>query len=160
VRPVGIVGRALFSIAIAGIVAAVDPATVFAAELREGTRVPVRLQGVINSETSRIGQPITFVVTTDVLVGDTVVIKKDTPVMGVVVRARRMRWGFLQHKPRLAFRFSYTTMADGRVIGLRSSPLATGYPQVVTNRGEKGHAMLWAGGVDLFEAYVDGNYEI
>src|SRR5262245_63824088 len=145
----------------AGIVAAVDPATVFAAELREGTRVPVRLQGVINSETSRVGQPITFVVTTDVLVGDSVVIKRDTPVMGVVVRARRMRWGFLQHRPRLAFKFSYTTLADGRVIGLRSTPLATGNPQVVTYRGSaKGAAMLWAGGVDLFEAYVDGNYEI
>ena len=39
-------------------------------------RVPVRLQGEINSETSRVGQPIKFVVITDVIVGDTVVIKK------------------------------------------------------------------------------------
>ena len=76
--------------------------------------------------------------------------------MGVVVRARRMRWGFLQHKPRLAFRFSYTTTTDGRVIGLRASPLPTGDPHVVVNRGEKGHAMLWVGGTDVFEAYVDG----
>ena len=101
-RRVDIVGRALFAIAVAGIVTAADPSTVFAAELRDSTRVPVRLQGEINSETSRVGQPIKFVVITDVIVGDTVVIKKDTVVMGVVVRARRMRWGFLQHKPRLA----------------------------------------------------------
>jgi hypothetical protein len=154
------VGRALCAVAIAGIVAAVDPSIVFAAELRDSTRVSVRLQGVINSETSRVGQPITFVVTTDVLVGDTVVIKRDTPVMGVVVRARRMRWGFMQHKPRLAFRFSYTTTTDGRVIGLRSSPLPTGAAHVVGNRGEKGHAVLWVGGADQFEAYVDGTYEI
>ena len=159
-RGVDIVGRALFAIAVAGIVTAADPSTVFAAELRDSTRVPVRLQGEINSETSRVGQPITFVVITDVIVGDTVVIKKDTVVMGVVVRARRMRWGFLQHKPRLSFRFSYTTTTDGRVVGLRASPQPTGDPLVVINRGEKGHAMLWVGGTDVFEAYVDGNYEI
>jgi len=136
------------------------PPAAFAGELRDSTPVPVRLLGAINTETSRPGQSLQFVVTTDVLVGDTVVIKRDTMVMGVVVRSRRMRWGFLQHKPRLAFRFSYTTAADGRVIGLRSSPLPLGGDHVVGNRGEKGHAVLWIGGTDVFHAYVDGNYQM
>jgi len=161
VSPDGIVGRAVLSIAIAGIVAAIDPSTVFADQLRDSTTVLVRMQGGINTETARVNQPITFVVTTDVVVGDTVVIKKDTLVMGVVVRARRMRWGFVQRRPRLAFRFSYTTTTDGRVVRLRTSPfLPAGTDLVVTNRGRSGHAMLWVGGTDVFAAYVDGNYEI
>ena len=44
--------------------------------------------------------------------------------------------------------------------GCAPSPQPTGDPHVVMNRGEKGHALLWVGGTDVFEAYVDGNYEI
>jgi hypothetical protein len=134
--------------------------TAFAAQLRDSTRIPIRLVGGITSETNNTGQSLHFVVMSDIVVDDEIVIRKDTPVVGVIVKARRVRLGFTRHRPKLAFRFSYTTTLGGQVISLRSSPVRQIDDQLVVQRGTPGHAMLWAGGADVFEAYVDGNYEI
>jgi hypothetical protein len=131
-----------------------------AAQLPDSTRVSVRLIGGITSETTTTGQSLQFVVMNDVVVGNEVLIRKDTPVVGVVVRARRVHWGFTHRKPRLAFEFRYTTTATGQVINLRSTPVRQLDNRIEVIRGQKGHALVWAGGADLFDAYVDGNYEI
>ena len=144
-------------VAIALLVSVGRPAA--GARIADSTPVPVRLLGLINSETSRPGQPLSFVVASDVVVDGEVVITKGTPASGEVVRAKRMKWGFLQHKPKLAFRFTQTTTASGRVISLRASPQRDGGDGHVPNRTAS-HSFLWAGGADVFEAYVDGDYEM
>ena len=142
------------------VAAAADPATAVAAQLRDSTRIPIRLIGGMTTETTQPGESLHFVVMSDIIVNDQIVIRKDTPVVGVVVKAKRVRLGFTRHRPKLAFRFSYTTTLSGQVITLRSTPVRQLDDQVAVQRGTSGHAMLWAGGADVFEAYVDGDYEI
>jgi hypothetical protein len=150
--------RVMFLTAIA--LAVAGESSLAAAQLRDSTRIPIRLVGGITSETTQTGQALHFVVMSDIVVNDEIVIRKDTPVVGVVVKARRVRLGFTRHRPKLAFRFSYTTTLGGQVIALRSSPVRQVDDQVVVQRGTPGHAMLWTGGADIFDAYVDGDYEI
>src|SRR5262245_42744161 len=138
--------------------AALHPTLASAAQLRDSTRIPVRLVGAITSETTQTGQTLTFVVMSDVVVDDTILIRKDTPVVGEIVRARRVHWGFTHRHPRLAFRFRYTTTASGQVIALRSSPVRQLNDQIQVQQGRDGHALLWTGGAILFDAYVDGHY--
>ena len=157
-RRVRAIGRGLLGSAIA-LIATLDPSTSAAAELRDSTRVPVRLIGGITSETTKTGQSLQFVVMNDIVVDNTILIRKDTPVVGEVVKARRVQWGITHRKPRLAFRFRYTTTPNGQVIALRSSPVRQPDDQIVVQQGRNGHALLWTGGAILFDAYVDGNYD-
>ena len=144
--------------ALVALAAAIDPSTLLAAQqLPDSTRIPVRLVGGITSETTKTGQELQFVVMSDVIVNDAILIRRDTLVVGEVVRARRVRLGPIRKGPRLAFRFKYTTTVDGKVIALRTSPVRQEYDQIVVRRGG---AMLWTGGAILFDAYVDGNYGI
>jgi len=130
------------------------------ARIADSTPVPVRLLGVINSETSRPGQPLEFTVADDVYVDGELVIKKGTPALGVVVVSKRARWGPLQRHPKLTFRFTNTTASNGQTIALRATRQRNGGDGVVPDRSTQERQMLWAGGTDLFEAYVDGDYEL
>jgi hypothetical protein len=139
------------------------PSTGFGAELPDSTRITVRLVGGIDSESAKVGQLLQFLVMNDVVVDDAVLIKRDTVVVGEVVRARRVHWGFTHRKPRLAFRFRYTTAVNGQAITLRSTPgplRDIEDDRIVVQQGRDGHALLWTGGAILFDAYVDGNYEV
>jgi hypothetical protein len=143
--------------------ATLAPSTCFAAELPDSTRISVRLVGGIDSESAKVGQLIQFAVMNDVVVDDAVLIKRDTVVVGEVVRARRVHWGFTHRHPRLAFRFRYTTAVNGQAITLRSTPArlrTVEDDQIAVQQGRDGHALLWTGGAILFDAYVDGNYEV
>jgi hypothetical protein len=143
--------------------AAMAPSTCFGAELPDSTRISVRLVGGVDSESAKVGQLLQFVVMNDVVVDDAVLIKRDTVVVGEVVRARRVHWGFTHRRPRLAFRFRYTTAVNGQAITLRSTPARlrdVDDDQIVVQQGRDGHALLWTGGAILFDAYVDGNYEV
>jgi hypothetical protein len=140
--------------------AALAPSTAFATELPDSTRISVRLVGAVDSESAKVGQLLQFVVMNDVIVDDAVLIKRDTVVVGEVVRAHRVHWGFTHRKPRLAFRFRYTTAVNGQAITLRSWPVRQERDQIVVQQGRDGHALLWTGGAILFDAYVDGNYEV
>ena len=148
----------LVAIAACGITL-LHPAAQAAPRLSDSTPVPVRLVGLINSETSHPGQPLQFTVVSDVTVDGELMIRKGTMAEGVVVVVKRFRWGFLQKKPKLSFRFTQTTGSNGQVIALRATPARDGGDGVVTDRTTRHHSMLWAGGTDLFEAYVDGDYE-
>ncbi|HEX7794452.1 MAG TPA: hypothetical protein VF456_08890 [Vicinamibacterales bacterium] len=139
------------------------PSTCFGAELPDSTRISVRLVGGIDSESAKVGQLVQFLVMNDVIVDDAVLIRRDTVVVGEIVRARRVHWGFTHRKPRLAFRFRYTTAVNGQAITLRSTPARlqdVDDDQIVVQQGRDGHALLWTGGAILFDAYVDGNYEV
>ena len=142
---------------------ALTPSTCFGAELPDSTRISVRLVGGVDSESAKVGQLLQFVVMNDIVVDDAVLIKRDTVVVGEVVRARRVHWGFTHRRPRLAFRFRYTTAVNGQAITLRSTPARlrdVDDDQIVVQQGRDGHALLWTGGAILFDAYVDGNYEV
>jgi hypothetical protein len=130
-----------------------------APRLGDGTPVPVRLLGLINSETSHPGQPLQFVVISDVMADGELMIHKGTIVEGVVVEVKRARWGPVLKKPKLTFKFTHTTGSNGQVITLRTTPTRDGGDGVVADRTPRHHLMLWAGGSDLFEAYVDGDYD-
>src|SRR5262245_51062573 len=74
------------------------PSGALAAELSDGTLVPVRSLNAITTEDAHDGDPLEFVVIRDVVVGDAVVIARGTLVLGEVVEAQRARWGdFKRH---------------------------------------------------------------
>lgn len=161
-RKVCLVVRAMCASAMF-LLATLAPSTCIGAELPDSTRISVRLVGGITSESAKVGQLLEFLVMNDVVVDDAVLIKRDTVVVGEVVRARRVHWGFTHRKPRLAFRFRYTTAVNGQAITLRSTPAPlrdVDDDQIVVQQGRDGHAVLWTGGAILFDAYVDGNYEV
>src|SRR5438105_4439611 len=60
------------------------PSKAAAAQLPDGTRVPVRLLNVITSETSATGDFIEFVVTRDIVVSGEVVIPRGSHTVGVI----------------------------------------------------------------------------
>jgi hypothetical protein len=130
-----------------------------AGRLQDGTVVPVRMVGIINSETSNAGQPLVFVVTDDVVIDGAVAIKRGTAVAGEVTRVRRAKWGFTDKKPILEFTFRLTTASNGQVIPLRASAGRGSQATVVVDRGRRHHQIRWAGDADMFRAYVDGTYE-
>src|SRR5436190_21848154 len=137
------------------------PDAVCAAELRDSTPVPVRLIGVINSETTPNGQPLEFLVTRDVVGSNgEILIERGTPVAGVVTTSRRAHWGWTDRKPKLTFMFSLTTASDGQVIRLRASAAGRKGDSVAVDRYHRHHELRWASGAEIFEAYVDGTYEI
>lgn len=131
-----------------------------AARIGDSTPVPVRLLGVVNSETSRPGQLLEFTVAADVYVDGRLAIKKGTPAQGVVVVSKRSRWGPIQRHPKLTFRFTRTTASDGQSIALRATRQRNGGDGVIPYRSPEQRRVLWAGGTDLFEAYVDGDYQL
>jgi hypothetical protein len=131
-----------------------------APRLEDSTPVQLRLLGLINSETSRPGQLLEFTVATDLVVDGEIVIRKGTRAGGVVVKSRRARWGPRQRRPRLTFRFTSTIASTGQVISLRASSASDGGDGVIGDRFTRHHDLLWAGGADLFKAYVDGTYEL
>jgi hypothetical protein len=135
------------------------PATASATRLPDGTRIRVRLLHPITSETSKDGQPLEFVVVSDVVVDGEVVIAKGTRVAGTIVKAKRARWGFLDDdRAKLVFVFSHTTASNGRVIRLRASPVKHEEDSVAVDRLRRHHELQWAGEADTFVAYVDGHY--
>lgn len=140
------------------LVAAPSPAA--AAGLREGTPIPVRMTSVITSEDSQSGNPISFVVTKDVVVDGVVVVARGTPATGWVLKARRNSFGFIWHDAKLTFMFSYTTATNGQAIRLRASNADPMGGRVVIDRDRRHHGLQWAAEGDIFEAYVDGNYDV
>jgi hypothetical protein len=157
---VAIALRRLLPIVVGSLIPCAAWYAVSAAELVDGTPVPVRLVGVINSETTTPGQPLVFVVTQDITAVDgRVLIKRGAPVAGVVTRARRAHWGFIRDKPRLEFRFKLLTARDGQVVVLRAAAERGGKDRVVVDRYQQHHEIRWATGSDAFRAYVDGTYE-
>ena len=92
--------------------------------LGDGSRVPVRLLQQVSSDSATVGAPLNFEVVEDIRVGDHIVIKRGTPVRGVVVEAaakRRMGRG-----GKLAYSLSETKTIDGQTIRLRAAQRTTG----------------------------------
>lgn len=137
------------------------PSGGLAAELADGTLVPLRPVGTITSESAKEGDRVGFVVIRDVVVGDTVVIARGTQATGKVIEARRARWGtFEHHGPRLILKFTQTVSNNGRVVALRSSPEQRENDRLVINRVGRKHHLQWVSEADTFNAYVDGDHKL
>jgi hypothetical protein len=136
------------------------PSPASATWLPDGTRLRVRLIQVISSETSAVGESLDFVVSRDAAINGEVLIARRTHAAGKIVDVARAAFGFLDHPGRLAFDFDRTTARDGQVIRLRASATPQPGSRVVVDRGGRHHLMQWANGADVFDAFVDGNYEI
>ena len=146
------------SIALLLLLMTLTASMVSAQPLHDGTRIQVRLLTFISSETSKEGDPIEFVVASDVVADGRVVIARGTRVLGSVVKARRAHWGFSSNRhARLAFVFTYTVASNGTLVRLRG-PAVESDGRVAVDRFH--HNFQWAGNTDLFDAYVDGDYEI
>jgi hypothetical protein len=138
----------------------IHPLAADAGQLRDGTRVHLRLLGIITSETATDGQALQFVVTQDVVTGGDIVIAKGTAASGAVVKSKAADWDFWgHHHPKLKIRFNYTTAGNGRIVAFRASPDPLGDPYVTIDWQDRDHDLVWAGPATTFEAYVDGNYE-
>jgi hypothetical protein len=131
-----------------------------AEQLIDGTPVPVRLAQAISSETTRPGEHVEFVVTDDVIVGGTIVIRRGVSVGGVLVDARAARWGFLHQHPRLTFRFSQVVASDGQPIFLRVAPGRLERDRAQVAYDAKHRELLWGGEDARYFAYVSGSYDV
>jgi hypothetical protein len=136
------------------------PSTARAAQLLDGTRIRVRVTAPVVSDNARAGDPVTFVVAENIIADGTVLIRKGTPALGVVARARRASWGFLGPRhARLEFSFTRTTATNGEPIRLRASAVRLEPDRVIVDdRAVHRHELLWASEADTYEAYVDGDY--
>src|ERR1051325_6856268 len=85
----------------------------------DGTEFSVVTTEEISSKTATEGDPLTFKVDEDVVVGGQVVIKKDAIVKGVVSDASKS--GMLGRGGKLSIRIESTTTVDGQKMKLRAS---------------------------------------
>jgi len=95
-----------------------------ARRLADGTKVPLRLTETISSATAKNGDPVNLEVVEDIEVGGVVVIKKGTPVRGVVVEAQeRRRMG---RAGKLSYTVTETKTIDRQPIRLRATRESSG----------------------------------
>jgi hypothetical protein len=97
--------------------------------LPEGTKVLLRLEQTVSSESAKVGQPIEFTVTEDVTVDEQVVIAQGSNAFGTVIEAqgkRRMGRG-----GKLDFTIERVRGADGKYVPVR-------YTQNVKKGGGRG----------------------
>ena len=86
----------------------------------DGTRIRVRLEQNLSSESTEVGQVVDFAVTQEVRVGDGVVIASGAPAQGSIIQAeakRRMGRG-----GKLAFTVERVQMVDGNWLNVRYTP--------------------------------------
>ena len=146
--------------AIVALLGILFPLHAAAAHLADGTPIKLKLLTVITSETSSKGDPLDFVVVSDVRSGDEVVVARGARVSGVVIEATRMTFGWTEESGRLAFRFIGVAVRGGQLVRLRASATKTPDDRVTVDRGGWHHRLQWAAAMDRFEAYVDGGYDI
>jgi len=139
---------------------AATASTASAGPLADGTRIPVRLVSFISSQDSRDGDPIEFVVASDVLVDGRIAVARGARVLGTVVKAQRARWKFSSHRhARLIFVFTYTTASNGELVRLRGPSSRGANGRVEVDRDRFHHELQWAGPANTFDAYVDGDHD-
>ena len=96
--------------------------------IKAGTPLPVRLLDDLSSETATAGQTVRFEVTRDVVVGDKVVIKAGSEVVGEVSHAQKT--GSLGEEGSIYLVIRYASAVDGTRIPLRANLSSTGSERV------------------------------
>lgn len=87
----------------------------------DGTRIRVRLEQIISSETAEVGQPVDFVVTEEVRVGDAIVIGNGARATGAITTAEaRRRMG---RAGKLDFSIDRVMTVEGNWLRLRYTPV-------------------------------------
>jgi hypothetical protein len=147
--------------------AALNVAPTSAREVRvvDGTPVRVRLVQFLFAQTARAGDAVQFQMADEVRIDAAVVIRRGTPVAGVVLQAEPYRLRGCWHRTHpagLAFTVRGTTAVDGMNIRLRASPQpgVEGGLQSAHARSVGQPLLRWEHEGELFRAFVDGNYTI
>jgi hypothetical protein len=104
--------------------AQVTAAQLPAIHLADGTKIPLRLVQTISSGTAKNGDVVNFEVIEDIEVDGTVVIKKGTPVRGVVVEAAEKRR--MGRAGKLSYTVADTKTVDRQTIRLRATSEKSG----------------------------------
>ncbi|SPE33826.1 putative PEGA domain protein [Candidatus Sulfopaludibacter sp. SbA6] len=87
----------------------------------DGTKVRVRLQENLTSETAELGQTVDFSVTQEVTVGDAVVVASGARATGSIVKAEQQRR--LGRAGQLDFTFERVQLVDGNWLNVRYTPV-------------------------------------
>ncbi|SPE33830.1 exported hypothetical protein [Candidatus Sulfopaludibacter sp. SbA6] len=110
----------------------------------DGTKVRVRLQEKLTSETAELGQTVDFSVTQEVRVGDAVVVANGARATGSIVKVEQRRLQASRTTSRIAresWPSARRSLVSGRTIAWScSSPLAKDCP---TSRSPSGSASRW-----------------
>jgi hypothetical protein len=139
-------------------------------EIPEGTKVRVRLDQQLSSETAKEGQLVQLSVADDVKIGDVVAIKSGSVVNGTVVSVVHTR--SFARKGKFDFSIDAVIVSDGGKIPLRYSQVKTegathavrnglmtaGFGLVGLLTLEGGDAVLFEGAT--FEVFTDANYTV
>lgn len=87
--------------------------------LEAGTRVLLRLNQPISSDSARVGQPISFEVFEDVRIGKTLLIRRGAFAIGTIIKAQSKK--SFGRSGSLSFRLDYATALNGSKVPLRTS---------------------------------------
>ncbi|SPF56477.1 hypothetical protein SBA4_870025 [Candidatus Sulfopaludibacter sp. SbA4] len=87
----------------------------------DGTKVRVRLEENLSSETAELGQTVDFSVTQEVRVGDAVVIANGARATGSIVKAEQRRR--LGRSGQLDFTIERIQLVDGNWLNVRYTPM-------------------------------------
>jgi hypothetical protein len=143
-------------LALAALVAIGSPAGgQFTIPVPRGTIVHVRLLQYISSEASQPGQLVKLEVANDVVIENSVVIPRGTPVVGWITRAQAYSfkppyWSFKpSSRGRLAFTISETRSVNGDLIRLSGPVVGTNPPHIEP-------MFRWQHNGEVFDAVVLG----
>lgn len=87
--------------------------------LEAGTRVLLRLNQPISSDSARVGQPISFEIIEDVRMGNTLLFRRGALAIGTIIKARSKK--SFGRSGNLSFRLDYATARNGGKVPLRTS---------------------------------------
>ena len=94
----------------------------------------------------------------DDLAGD--LIARGARATGRITEAQRASAGVVPRHAHLRFVFTSVKAWDGEVVRLRSSRTRRSDARVSMDRSRHHSDLQWASDADVFEAYVEGNYEL
>lgn len=136
--------------------------------LQEGTRIEIKLEDEVSSQTSTVGQIVNFSVVRDIVVDGKVVIPAGNPVYGEVTGV--VKKGSVGKAGSISMTVNYTKAVDGQNVSLRSTMTKTGEEKLGTSVAlsvvlcplfllKKGQESVYEPGT-RFEVFVDRNVEI
>jgi len=111
-------------------------ATHATALLSEGTDVNLAIDQDLSSKTAQEGDPVEFVLTEDIRVGDLVVVRAGARGVGEVTNAEKREW-FSEDKPELSIRPDYLKVGSFKIRLRGTYGVAKGRKDVKIKKGQR-----------------------
>lgn len=147
---------------VAGItlLASLSPPPLGASDVRrlaDGTRVQVKLLGLISSESSTADDAVPLEVARSVTIDGAVVIRRGTRVSATIVDAAPAT---LRRRGRLAIATGHTRTSDGMPIPLRPALAAQDERLMVFPRAMRRNLLVWVAEGTMLDVFVDGDHVV